>query len=190
MAFGKLQAGCHVPFTEEWLPSGHSTIKAWLMECCRDGWPSGRFSHLHRGTLELCQSDHRVLGHLPYQGPRLLSLVGRPSLGRVLVVPNLFHLKMMEATVFLGTFNAADIIWYPSPDLCLDTILSWRSTDNFFELMAVFFTVYCGTLYRQMCAFPNHVQSIELTTGGLQSSCRNIARMIMETGCIWAFFWV
>ena len=25
--FGKLQAGCHVPFTEEWLPSGHSTIK-------------------------------------------------------------------------------------------------------------------------------------------------------------------
>uniref|UniRef100_A0A4W5MN73 branched-chain-amino-acid transaminase n=1 Tax=Hucho hucho TaxID=62062 RepID=A0A4W5MN73_9TELE len=25
--FGKLQVGCHVPFTEEWLPSGHSTIK-------------------------------------------------------------------------------------------------------------------------------------------------------------------
>ena len=25
--FGKLQAGCHVPFTEEGLPSGHSTIK-------------------------------------------------------------------------------------------------------------------------------------------------------------------
>ena len=27
MPFGKLQAGCHVPFTEELLPSGHSTIK-------------------------------------------------------------------------------------------------------------------------------------------------------------------
>jgi hypothetical protein len=26
---------------------------------------------------------------------------------------------MMEATVFLGTFNAAEMIWYPSPDLCL-----------------------------------------------------------------------
>jgi hypothetical protein len=25
--FGKLQVGYHVPFTEEWLPSGHSTIK-------------------------------------------------------------------------------------------------------------------------------------------------------------------
>ena len=27
------------------------------------------FSHLHRGTLELCQSDHQVLGHFPDQGP-------------------------------------------------------------------------------------------------------------------------
>jgi hypothetical protein len=25
--FGKLLAGCHVAFTKEWLPSGHSTIK-------------------------------------------------------------------------------------------------------------------------------------------------------------------
>ena len=69
MPFGKLQADCHMPFTEEWLPSGHSTIKAWLVECCRDGCSSGRFSHLHRGCLEPCQSDHRVLCHLPDQGP-------------------------------------------------------------------------------------------------------------------------
>jgi hypothetical protein len=33
-------------------------------------------------------------------------------------------------------------------------------------------------LYRQGWDFPNHVQSIEFTTGGLQSSCRNISRMI------------
>ena len=39
-------------------------------------------------------------------------------------------------------------------------------------------TVNCGTLYRQECAFPNHVQSVESTTGGLKSSCRNISRMI------------
>ena len=39
-------------------------------------------------------------------------------------------------------------------------------------------TVNCGTLYRQVCAFPNHVQSIEFTTGGLQSSCRNISKII------------
>ena len=55
--------------TTAFTPSGHSTIKAWLVECCRGGCPSGRFFHLHRGTLELCQSDHWVLGHLPDQGP-------------------------------------------------------------------------------------------------------------------------
>ena len=32
-----------------------TTIMAWLVECWRNGCPSGRFSHLHRGTLELCQ---------------------------------------------------------------------------------------------------------------------------------------
>jgi hypothetical protein len=40
---------------------------------------------------------------------RLLSLAGRTALGSVLVVPNFFHLRMMEATVFLGTFNAAEM---------------------------------------------------------------------------------
>ena len=79
------------------------------LECCRDGCSSGRFSHLNGGTLELCHSDHRVLGHLPDQGhsPQLLRLAGRPAPGRVLVVPKFFHLRMMEATVFLGSFNAA-----------------------------------------------------------------------------------
>ena len=68
-------------------------------------------SPLSTEELELCQSDFRVLGHLPDRcsSPQLLSLAERPALGRVLVVPNFFHLKMMEATVFLGTFNAADI---------------------------------------------------------------------------------
>ena len=106
---------------------------------------------------------------------RLLSFAGRPALGSVLVVPNFFHFRMMENTVFLGTLNAADIFWYPSPDLCLDTILSRSSTDNYFDIMAWFLL---WTLYIQVCAYPNHVQSIEFTTGGLQSSCRNISRMI------------
>ena len=71
---------------------------------------------------------------------------------------------------------------YPSRDLCLDTILSLRSTSKSFDLMAWFFlwnarsTV--GPYKREVCAFPNHVQSIEFITGGLQSSCRNISRMI------------
>ena len=35
-----------------------------------------------------------------------------------------------------------------------------------------------GTIYIQVCAFANHVQSIEFATGGLQSSCRNISSMV------------
>ena len=70
--------------------------------------------------------------------PRLLNLAGRPALRRVLVVPNFLHLRMMEVTVFLGTSNAAEMFWYPSPDLCLDTILSLSSKHNSFNLMAWF----------------------------------------------------
>ena len=47
--------------------------------------------------------------------PRLLRVVRWPALGRVLVVPNFFHCRMMEATVFLGTFSAADIFLLPFP---------------------------------------------------------------------------
>ena len=90
------------------------------------------------GTLELCQSDHWVLGHLPDQGPPPPIAQFGQAVKRVLVVPNFFHLRMMEATVFLGTFNAAEMFLYPSPDLCLDTILSQSSTDNSFNLMAWF----------------------------------------------------
>ncbi|KAK3574497.1 hypothetical protein QTP86_008387 [Hemibagrus guttatus] len=43
---------------------------------------------------------------------------------------------MMKATVLIGTFDAAEIFLYPSPDLCLDTILSLRSTHNSLDFMA------------------------------------------------------
>ena len=64
-------------------------VSVWpdLVEYFKDGCPSGRFSHLYRGTLELCQSDHRALGHLPDQGPSSLtaqfgrSAKSRKSLG-------------------------------------------------------------------------------------------------------------
>jgi hypothetical protein len=81
------------PFTVAWLPSGHSTIKAWLVDCCKDGCRSGRFSHFNRGTLELCQSDHRVLGHLPDQGPSpLIVQFGRAASSR----------KSLGSSTFLG----------------------------------------------------------------------------------------
>ena len=45
-------------------------------------------------------------------------------------------------------------------------------------VLALTCTVNCGTLYRQVCTFPNHVDSMEFTTGGLQSGSTNISRMI------------
>ena len=51
--------------------------------------------------------------------------------------------------------------------------------DNSFDFMAMFVLSTVGpSIDKQVCAFPNHVQSIEFTTGGLQSSCRNISRII------------
>ena len=79
-----------------------------------------------------------LLFHCTALLPRLLSLAWRPALGRVLVVPNFSRLRMMEATVSLGTFNIAEMFWYPSPDLCLDIIMSLSSMDNSFDLMAWF----------------------------------------------------
>jgi hypothetical protein len=51
-------------------------------------------------------------------------------------------------------------------------------------------TVNCGTLYRQVCFLLNHVQTIELATSGLQSSCTDVSRMIkgnwMHLSSIWS----
>ena len=110
--------------------------------------------------------------------PRLLSLARRPALGRVFVVTNLFHLKMMEVTVFLVTLSAAYIFGVPFPR----SVPRHHPGLEFYQqvlrpqdlLFALTCTVNCGTLYRQVCAFPNHVQSIEFTTSGIQSSCRNM----------------
>ena len=83
------------------------------MECCRDGCLSGRFYHLHRGTLELCQSDHKVLGHLPDQGPSpLIAPFGRAASSRKsLGGSKLRQFKNDGDTVFLGTFNAAEMFF-------------------------------------------------------------------------------
>ena len=110
----------HVPFTEEWLLPD--------LKCCSNGCPSGRFSHLHRWTLEPCQSEHRVLGDL--QCCRYVLVPFSRSVPRHNPVSELF-------------FQPHGLVF------------------------ALTCTVNCGTLYRHLCAFPNHVQSIEFTTGGL-----------------------
>ena len=86
--------------------------------------------------------------------PRLLSLAGRPGLGRVLVVPNFYN--------FLVPFFRSVPQHNPVSELYGQFL---RTHELAFALTC---TVNCGTLYRHMCAFPNHAQSIEFTRGGLQ----------------------
>lgn len=52
------------------LGSVHSrTFGVTQIEFCGDGWPTGTFSHLHTGSLELSQCEHWVLGHVSPWSP-------------------------------------------------------------------------------------------------------------------------
>lgn len=131
----KLQASYPVSFTEERLPSGHSAIKPMSVECYSDGWPSGSYSHLHTGSLELSQSDHQVLGHLSYQGPStpIAQLCWVASSRRSPGYFKLLPFKNYGATVLLGTFNAADFVCslpqiYASTQSCLWALQAVPST--------------------------------------------------------------
>ena len=108
--------------------------------------------------------------------PCLLSLARQPALGSVLVVPNLFHLRMTVNTV-LGDLQCCRHFLVPFPrSVTRHNPVSelYRQIHRPHDLVfALTCTVNCGTLYRQVWVFPNHVQSSRL-----QSSCRAILRMI------------
>ena len=75
-------------------------------------------------TQDLRSSARVTIGFLSPFLPRPFLLdcsvwPARPALGRVLVVPNFFHLRIMVATVRFGTFNWAKLFVLPSPNLCL-----------------------------------------------------------------------
>ena len=103
--------------------------------------------------------------------PQLLSLAGRPA-----------HGSLAGSTLFFRTINAAEMFlvpfsrYMPRHNPLLDLYRQFLRPHGL--VFALTCTVNCGTLYRQVCAFPHHVQSIEFTTGGLQSSCRNSSWMI------------
>ena len=122
--------------------------------------------------------------------PRYLSLAGWPTRGRVLVVPNFFHLRMMEATVFLWTFNVAELFWYPSPDLCLDTILSRSSTDYSFDLKAWFLLWHAlstvGPYIDRRVPFQIMSNQLNLPQVDSNQVVDTPQGWSMETGCTWA----
>ena len=96
----------------------------------------------------------------------LLSLAGRPGLGRVLMVPNFFHLGMMEATV-LGDLQCCRIIFVTFP-----RSVPWHnSVSELYEqlirphclVFALTCTINCETLNRQVCAFPINGNGMHLS---------------------------
>ena len=146
-------------FTEEWLPSDHSNIKAWLVECCRDCCPSERVSHLYRGTPEHCKSDHQFLGHLPDQGPSP-PIVRWRSIGGSKLLP----FKNDVGHFVLGDLQCWRNVLVPFPRYVL-------SHNPVSELYRQFLWPYID----RCVPFLDHVQSIELIGS-------------METGCTWAQF--
>ncbi len=109
--FSKHHAGFHVSCTEERLPLGHSAIKPRLVEGCSDGWLSTTFSRLPNASLELSHSDLWVLLYLSHQGssPPIAQFGRTASSRKGSGHPNVFHLRIMEATVLLGTLSAAEM---------------------------------------------------------------------------------
>ncbi len=80
-------------FTEERIEFDRTAIKPRSVECCSDVCPSVGFSYLHIWSWSSTRVTIRFLvttltKDLLHQ---LFSLAKRPSLGRVLVVSNIFH---------------------------------------------------------------------------------------------------
>lgn len=139
--FGKLQAGCPVPFTKEWPSSGYSTIQAWLVECCRDG----------------CHSQGSSLSK-----SQLLSLDWQPALWTFSNYGWWRPLCSLEASKHHECFCIL-------PQICtLRPSLWWLQTILFILGLCSDINRKLRDLI-QVCAFPNYVQSSEFTSGGLQS---------------------
>ena len=129
------------------------------MECCRDGCPSGRFSYFHRGTLKLCQSDHRVLGHLPDQGPSpTMAQFGRADSSRKsLGGSKLLPFKNDGGHSVLGELQCCRTVLVPFPSSVSQHNPASELYAQFLRphglVFALTCTANCGILYRQVCTF-------------------------------------
>ena len=130
------------------------------MECCRDGCPSERFSHLQRGILELCQSDHRVLGNIPDLGPSpLIAQCGRAaSCRKSLRGAKPLTFKKDGGHCVLGDLQCCRHFLAPFPR----SVSRYNPVSDLYGqflrthclVFALTCTVNWGTLNRQACACP------------------------------------
>ena len=136
-------------FTEEWLPSGHSNIKAWL-------WSAAEmFVHLEGATIstESSVSDHQVIGPSP-----LITQFGQASSSRKrLGGSNIIPFKNDGGHCVLGDLQCCRNVLVPF----LRSVPRHNPVSELYGLVfALTCTVNSGTLYRPVCAFSNNVQSI------------------------------
>lgn len=178
LPLSKFQVGCPCAFfTKEWPQSGFY-YAGWLGDCCRNGFPLGRFSCLQRGTLELWQW---LLGSWSLLWLRSFSSDGSVEMADQLwetfwwvltfSTPRWWRrLCSMRPSMLCNIFCTL-----PQMRLRLKTLPSQRSTGDSLDFTLVSCTVNCGFLYRQVLAFLNHVNHLtELTTSGLLLSYRNV----------------
>ena len=118
-------------------------------------------------SVELCQSEHQVLGHLPDQGPspRLLSLGRRPALESISVIP--FKVDV------LGDHKCCRNVLVPFPRSVPPHNPVSALYAKFIQPHGLVIDLTCTV----NCAIANHVQLIEFTTRG-KSGCRNISWVI------------
>lgn len=141
---------------------------------CLVGCLYTRFSSLHRATLELFHSDHWVLGHI---AKTLLT----PSLRLAILLPGLFletssiyrwwgPLCSLEPSMLQKFFCTLTQVCVSLPS-CLNSLQTnpWLSLCSGI-LCQLWDLIQC----RRICTFPNHAQSTQVCTGGLQSNWRHI----------------
>ena len=80
------------------------------------------FSHLHRGSLELCQSDYWVLGHHPDQStsPLIAKFGQEASSSKSLGGSKLLPFMNVGAPFFLGPLREQKVLG-PLPRICAST---------------------------------------------------------------------
>lgn len=152
-----------------------------ILWCCAQGrgllqrWLFFIWKILLSPQKSLWQKSHLVLGDLPDLGLSLQSLASddRPALGRDLLVPTIYG--WWRSLAQLGPQKQQT--FFCNLPLISASRQAWiRTTDRFFSfLLGLCCEVDCGTLHRQPWAFPNHVQSTGITSGGLQYSSRMIS---------------
>jgi hypothetical protein len=133
------------------------------------GFPSGRSYHLHRGTLELCQSDHRVLGHLPDQGPSApiarfgWAASSRKSLGG----SKLLSFNCDGGHCVLGDLQCCRNVLVPFPRSVNGTTMGLRISSRCIKIaidkMCLFFEAYACSYHNPTAIMGHSVHNIDIS---------------------------